>query len=161
MKITKSTKNYSACPQIKELLNECDSVLIGAGAGLSVSEGFSYSGKRFEKYFSDFKNKYGFSDMYSGGFYPYKTIEDSFWEKAAARYSTFIEKHQNKKILFLELGVGFNTPGIIKYPFWQMTLQNPVSHYVSINKGESYCPTEIQNRSFCIDEDIGKVLERL
>ena len=65
MKITKSTKNYSACPQIKELLNECDSVLIGAGAGLSVSEGFSYSGKRFEKYFSDFKNKYGFSDMYS------------------------------------------------------------------------------------------------
>lgn len=285
MKITKSTKNYSACPQIKELLNECDSVLIGAGAGLSVSEGFSYSGKRFEKYFSDFKNKYGFSDMYSGGFYPYKTleeywaywsryifvnrfnesekgngvykklfelvnkkdyfvittnvdhqfqkagfdksrlfytqgdfglfqcsvpchkktydnekqilqmveqqkdlkipselipkcpvcgkpmtmnlrvdnsfVEDSFWEKAAARYSTFIEKHQNKKILFLELGVGFNTPGIIKYPFWQMTLQNPESHYVSINKGESYCPTEIQNRSFCIDEDIGKVLERL
>lgn len=88
-------------------------------------------------------------------------VEDSFWEKAAARYSAFIENHQNKKILFLELGVGFNTPGIIKYPFWQMTLQNPESHYVSINKGESYCPTEIQNRSFCIDEDIGKVLERL
>ena len=88
MKITKSTKNYSACLQIKKLLNECDSVLIGAGAGLSVSEGFSYSGKRFEKYFSDFKNKYGFSDMYSGGFYPYKTLEE-YWAYRLRSGSTF------------------------------------------------------------------------
>ena len=74
MKITASTGNYSDNIQkLKKALNECDAVVIGAGAGLSTSAGFVYSGERFEKYFSDCGKKYGFKDMYSGGFYPYQT----------------------------------------------------------------------------------------
>lgn len=64
--------------QISEKLKEADAIVIGAGAGLSTAAGFIYTGERFEKYFSDFARKYGFSDMYSGGFYPYKTKEE-FW----------------------------------------------------------------------------------
>ena len=62
--------------RLKTALAETDAVLIGAGAGLSTSAGFTYSGERFEKYFSDFHKKYGFTDMYSGGFYPYETPEE-------------------------------------------------------------------------------------
>jgi len=257
--------------------------VIGAGAGLSTSAGFEYSGARFEKYFSDFAAKYGFHDMYSGGFYPYKTleeqwafwsryvyinrymdppkpvyqqlfelvknkdyfvlttnvdhcfqkagfdkerlfytqgdyglfqcskpcdidtydneavicrmaaeqdnmrvpseliphcpkcgalmsmnlraddtfVEDEGWLKAADRYSDFIRSHSSERVLFLELGVGFNTPGIIKYPFWQMTAENPEAVYVCINLGQALCPEEIQSRSVCIDGDIGEELQRL
>ena len=79
MKITASTGNYSDnIKRLKKALNECDAVVIGAGAGLSTSAGFVYSGERFEKHFSDFGKKYGFKDMYSGGFYPYQTKEE-FW----------------------------------------------------------------------------------
>ena len=63
--------------EIKEKLDEAEAVVIGAGAGLSTSAGFTYSGERFEQYFGDFGKKYGFSDMYSGGFYPYETLEDA------------------------------------------------------------------------------------
>lgn len=257
--------------------------MIGAGAGLSTSAGFMYSGERFDKIFSDFKSKYGFTDMYSGGFYPYSSLEeywaywsryimcnrysdapksvyndlfelikdkdyfvittnvdhcfqkagfdkkrlfytqgdyglfqcsrpchnktydnadmvkkmfaeqrnmkiptrliptcpvcgnpmtmnlrcdDSFvqdegWNEAAQRYYDFLHKYENRKILFLELGVGANTPMIIKYPFWQMTAQNLHAVYACINNGEAECPAELKKRSICINEDIGKVITQL
>lgn len=269
--------------KLKNALVDNDIIVIGAGAGLSVSAGFTYSGERYEKYFSDFKEKFHIADMYSGGFYPYSTleeywawwsrhiyynryvdipkpvyenlfklvcnkeyfvlttnvdhcfqksgfdkqrlfytqgdyglwqcsqpchqqtydnestvkkmleqqkdmkipteliplcpkcqkpmtmnlrsddsfVEDSGWHNGAKRYSDFLDKNSNKKILFLELGVGYNTPIIIKYPFWKMTAQNPLATYVCINRGETMIPDEIKNRSICIDDDIGKIIEQL
>ena len=280
----KSTPDYSA--QIKNLqaaLREADAVVIGAGAGLSTSAGFTYDGERFEKYFSDFYARYGFSDMYSGGFYPYATpeahwaywsryiyinryldapkpvyddllklvqdkdyfvittnvdhcfqkagfdkkrlfytqgdyglfqcsepccqetfeneaviremvkrqedmkvptellptcphcgkpltmnlrcddtfVEDEGWHKAAERYENFLRTRAGQKILFLELGVGYNTPVIIKYPFWQMTAKNPNATYACINQGQAVCPQEIETQSICMDADIGQVLQSL
>lgn len=277
----KSTKNYSAqTDRLKAALGECDAVLIGAGAGLSAAEGFTYSGERFDKYFSDFKEKYGFEDMYSAGFYPYKTeeeywaywsryiyinryldlpgglyeklldlvkdkdyfvlttnvdhcfqkagfdkrrlfytqgdyglfqcsepcctetfdneeviramyeqqrdmkipsalipkcphcgkrlttnlraddrfVQDEGWHKASERYGDFIRRHGNTDILYLELGVGYNTPVIIKYPFWQMTAQNPKAVYACINTGSSLCPREIENQAICINADISQAV---
>lgn len=79
MRITNSTETYSdSINKLKKLLNEADAIIIGAGAGLSTAAGLSYSGERFMKYFSDFNKKYGITDIYSGGFYPYKTPEE-FW----------------------------------------------------------------------------------
>ena len=76
---TKSTENISDnIEKLKEKIRTADAVVIGAGAGLSAAAGFTYSGERFEKYFSDFRKKYGFEDMYSGGFYPFATPEE-FW----------------------------------------------------------------------------------
>ena len=268
---------------LKAAIAEAEAVVIGAGAGLSAAAGFTYSGERFEKYFSDFRKKYGITDMYSGGFYPFKTleeywawwsrhifynryvpapkpvyrdlfeivknknyfvlttnvdhqfqkngfdknrlfytqgdyglwqcsvpchkktydnedavhrmietqsdmripadlipycprcgkpmtmnlrsdstfVEDNGWHEAAERYSDFISEHKNGRILFLELGVGSNTPGIIKYPFWQMTAENPNAVYTCINYGEALCPDEIRSRSICIDGDIASVLSVL
>jgi NAD-dependent SIR2 family protein deacetylase len=88
-------------------------------------------------------------------------VEDRGWEKAAERYSKFLQMHKNKNVLFLELGVGYNTPGIIKYPFWQMTAQNPKAIYACVNFGETFCPDEIQNQAICIRDDIGAVLEKM
>ncbi len=269
--------------RLKKALEEAETVVIGAGAGLSTSAGFTYSGERFEKYFSDFENKYHFHDMYSGGFYPYSTLEeywaywsrhiwlnryvdaprpvyeellelvkdrdyfvlttnvdhcfqkagfdkerlfytqgdyglfqcmepccqetwdnekavremlesqenmripselvphcshcgrpmtmnlradDSFvqdegWYRAAERYSRFQREHEGMKILYLELGVGYNTPVIIKYPFWKMTRQNPEAVYACINYGDAAAPREIAEQSVCIDGDVGDVLKRL
>lgn len=278
----KSTKNYSMqIDKLKTALDECDAVVIGAGAGLSTAAGFIYSGERFDKYFSDFKEKYGFDDMYYGGFYPYETqeefwaywsryiyinrymdipselytklfnlvkdkdyfvittnvdhcfqragfdkkrlfytqgdyglfqcsepccnetfdneeiikamyeqqkdmkiprdlipkcphcgkplttnlraddkfVQDEGWYKASERYSEFIRRHQNLNILYLELGVGYNTPVIIKYPFWQMTAQNPKAVYACINMGDAVCPNEIEHQSICLDADISKVID--
>ena len=283
MKITKSTGNYSdEIKRLKKAMEESDAVLIGAGAGLSTSAGFVYNGERFEKHFSDFGKKYGFQDMYSGGFYPYETpeemwaywskfifvnrymdapkpvydqlltlvkdkdyfvittnvdhcfqkagfdkkrlfytqgdyglfqcsepcheetyenedmvramveqqkdmkiptelipkcpkcgkpltmnlrsddkfVEDEGWHQAAERYENFLRTRKGK-ILFLELGVGYNTPGIIKYPFWQMTAKNPDATYACVNYGEAVCPEDIRNQSICIDGDIGQVIEEL
>lgn len=282
--IMTSTENYSE--QIKKLKSEietADAVVIGAGAGMSTSAGFHYDGQRFEKYFSDFRKRYGFSDMYSGGFYPYDTLEeywawwsrhilinrydvpigkpysdllelvknkdyfvlttnvdhqfqlagfdkkrlfytqgdyglwqcskachdktydneksvrrmvaeqkdlkipsdlipkcpicgapmtmnlrcdesfvqDEGWYAAAERYNSFIESHKDLHVLYLELGVGGNTPGIVKFSFWQMVHENPEAVYACINKGEAYAPGEIIERSICINADIGKVLEQL
>lgn len=275
--------SWKKIDRLRQALTDADAVVIGAGAGLSTSAGFAYSGDRFEKYFSDFYARYGFSDMYSGGFYPYKTLEefwaywsryiyinrymdapkpvyhtllglvqdkdyfvlttnvdhcfqkagfdkkrlfytqgdyglfqcsgpccqetydneaivrqmyeqqsdmriptallprcphcgrpltmnlrsdDSFvedrgWHLAAERYENFLRTRQRQKLLFLELGVGYNTPGIIKYPFWQMTTKNPQATYACINQGQAVCPHEIEKQSICIDEDIGEVLARL
>lgn len=292
--------NYSdKLSLIKEKTEQADAIVIGAGAGLSTSAGFVYSGERFEKYFSDFEKKYRFKDMYSGGFHPYGTLEeywgywsryiyinrymdapkpvyrklyelvkekdyfvlttnvdhcfqkagfdkhrlfytqgdyglfqcskpcheetydneetvrnmvlsqgyrimdgelvkpegvevkrtvpeelvpycphcgrpmsmnlradstfleDEGWHRAAERYEQFLRRHKNLKIVFLELGVGYNTPGIIKYPFWQMTARNPKATYVCINRGQAVCPGEIEKQSICIDGDIGEILTQL
>lgn len=278
--------NTNDTKRILSLINEAEAVVIGAGAGLSTSAGFTYSGERFEKYFGDFASKYGFSDMYSGGFYPFETpeelwaywsryiminrymdapkpvyqkllslvqdknyfvittnvdhcfqkagfdkkrlfytqgdyglfqcsepchqktydnetqiramynaqkdmkipadlipycpvckkpmrmnlrsddtfVQDEGWYEAAERYHAFLIEHRvddDGKVLFLELGVGANTPGIIKYPFWQMTAQNPNAIYVCINFGEAIVPGEISSRSMGISADIGEVLEAL
>lgn len=286
--------------RLKLEIKEADAIVIGAGAGLSTSAGFTYSGERFEKYFFDFEKKYDFHDMYSGGFYvmrlkpeiswafwarniyinrymdaprgvyssllklvdgkdyfvittnvdhlfqragfdkkrlfytqgdyglfqsvnssnnrtydneewvmkameaqgfvkdekgifrlpkdnsikmeiPTKLIpkcpgdgsdvvmnlraddsfvEDEGWHKASATYSDFIRRHEKLHVLYLELGVGANTPVIIKYPFWQLCADNDKSVYACINYGEAFCPVEIQDRSICIDGDIGEVLEK-
>ncbi len=233
------TKKQAA--KLQEILTQADAVLIGAGAGLSTSAGLTYSGERFYRYFSDFHEKYGINDMYSGGFYPYQTLEeywawwsrhiyynrydlpvgqpyidllelvknkdyfiltnekmirkmlqqqkdmripteliprcpicgkpmttnlrtdhtfvqDDGWYRASNRYDDFIRRHQNMTVVYLELGVGLNTPGIIKYNFWQQVYQNHNAYYVCINKGQSYAPCEIADRSICLDEDIGQVL---
>jgi len=280
----RSTESFSEqTARLKAALDSADAVVIGAGAGLSTSAGYEYSGERFEKYFSDFEEKYGFHDMYSGGFYPYKTpeefwafwsryifinryvdapkpvyeellklvgdkdyfvittnvdhcfqkagfdkkrlfytqgdyglfqcsepccqetfdnereirlmyerqedgripseliplcphcgrpmtvnlrsgdsfVEDEGWHRAAERYENFLRTRAGLKILFLELGVGYNTPVIIKYPFWHMTAKNPKAVYACINLGEADAPDNIAARSICIDGDIGAVLEGL
>ena len=269
--------------RLKTALDEADAVVIGAGAGLSTSAGFTYDGERFHKYFADFEAKYGFHDMYSGGFYPYATpeehwaywsryirinrytdapkpvyeelfrlvsdkdyfvittnvdhcfqkagfdkkrlfytqgdyglfqcskpccqetwdneavirqmvaeqkdmkipsaliprcphcgkpltmnlrsddrfVEDEGWHEAAGRYANFLRTREGQKILFLELGVGYNTPVIIKYPFWQMTAKNPRATYACINRGEVFCPDEIADRAICVDGDIGEAIEKI
>lgn len=83
-KISVSTDNCSAkINKLRECIEAADSVVIGAGAGLSTSAGFVYHGERFENYFSDFEKKYGFHDMYSGGFYPFETLEEywAYWSR--------------------------------------------------------------------------------
>ena len=88
-------------------------------------------------------------------------VEDEGWHMAAGRYEAFLRKSQDRKTLFLELGVGGNTPVIIKYPFWRMTYNRPEATYACINYGEAVAPKEIEDRSICIDGDIGEVLSRL
>ena len=300
-KMKESTGDYSdKITELKEKISEADAVVIGAGSGLSTSAGFVYSGERFKQYFSDFEEKYDFHDMYSGGFYPYETleeywaywsryiyinrymdapkpvydrllelvkdkdyfvittnvdhcfqkagfekkrlfytqgdyglfqcsepccqetydneeavrkmvlaqgceiaadgslivsqkkkllgtipselipvcphcgrpltmnlradatfVEDEGWHRAAERYENFLRTRKNTKILFLELGVGYNTPGIIKYPFWQMTARNPKSMYACLNYDEAFAPDEIRKQSVCISGDIGEILFQL
>lgn len=69
--------------QLKDKLHTADAVVIGAGAGFSASAGYEYAGARFQKYFGDFADKYGFEDMYSGGFYPYRALEEhwAYWSR--------------------------------------------------------------------------------
>lgn len=90
-----------------------------------------------------------------------KFVEDEGWHRAAERYENFLRTRAGGKILFLELGVGYNTPVIIKYPFWQMTAKNPNATYVCINQGQAVCPQEIERQSVCINADIGQVLQSL
>lgn len=274
---------FEPIERLKAVLQDCDAVVIGAGSGLSTAAGFTYTGERFEKYFSDFAAKYGIRDMYSGGFYPFATpeehwaywsryiyinryqdapkpvyddllklvqdkdyfvittnvdhcfqkagfdkkrlfytqgdyglfqcsepccqetfdneaviremmerqedmkiptellpvcphcgkpltmnlrsdnkfVEDEGWHRAAERYENFLRTRAGGKILFLELGVGYNTPVIIKYPFWQMTAKNPNAIYACINQGQAVCPQEIGRQAICIDADIGCILRGL
>lgn len=88
-------------------------------------------------------------------------VEDKGWHRAAERYENFLQTRAGQKILFLELGVGYNTPVIIKYPFWQMTAKNPNATYICINQGQAVCPQEIERQSVCINADIGQVLQSL
>lgn len=282
--IITSTGSCSAqIDRLKREMEGADAIVIGAGAGLSVSAGFAYDGERFEKNFAEFRQRYGFTDMYSGGFYPYASLEeywawwsrhillnrydiaagvpyltllqlvkdrnyfvlttnvdhqfqlagfdkkrlfytqgdyglwqcskachdktydnedtvrkmaaeqrnlkippeliprcpvcgapmtmnlrcdhlfvqDEGWYAAAKRYEEFLGRHKNGHVLFLELGVGANTPGIIKYPFWRMTAENPKAVYACVNYGEALCPAEIGGQAICIDGDISVVLDEL
>lgn len=269
--------------KLKEEIENSEYILIGAGTGLSTSAGFLYDGKRFEDNFKDYIKKYGFTDMYSAGFYNFPTLEeywayfslyvyinrfdieenetylnlynivknknyfvittnvdgrfidsefdkdkifavqgdfslfqcskpcrqetfynekyiremikykkemkiptelvpkcpycgrnmsmnlraddtfvqDKNWHNQKSKYEEFLKISNNSKILFLELGVGFNTPSIIKYNFWRMTLNNKKSVYSSINLGECYSASDIEERSICIDADISEVLKKL
>ncbi len=286
--------------RLKDTFSSCPVVLIGAGAGLSTSAGLTYSGERFQRYFSDFAEQFGIRDMYTGGFYPFpdeetrwawwarhiyfnryikapkpvynrllklmrdkdyfvlttnvdhqfqlagfdkrrlfytqgdyglfqsvnpknrKTydneawvmramaaqgfvmdergmydlpqdgklkmripadlipvcpddgssvttnlraddsfVEDAGWHAAAERYTRFVEAHEKGPILYLELGVGANTPVIIKFPFWRMTMANPEAVYACLNYGEAYCPKQIERQSICVQDDIGAVLESI
>lgn len=88
-------------------------------------------------------------------------VEDEGWHRASAAYSDFLRRHENLHVLYLELGVGANTPVIVKYPFWQMTMANEKAVYACLNYGEAFCPGEIEDRSICIDGDIGEVLETI
>ena len=81
-------------------------------------------------------------------------VEDEGWHEASRRYADFVEKYADKNIVFLELGVGNNTPVIIKYPFWRMTYANPNATYICINYGEARCPDQIKDRAICMDADI-------
>jgi len=265
---------------LNDEIKKADAVLIGAGAGLSTAAGFTYSGERFKKTFSDFEEKYGFHDMYSGGFYPFRTqeefwafwsrniwvnrytdapkpvyarllslvkekdyfvlttnvdhcfqkagfdkqrlfytqgdyglfqcsvpcheetyenedtivsmlaqqedmrvpsgliplcphcgkpmtlnlrsdnhfVQDEGWYRASDRYEAFVRSHETGRVLFLELGVGYNTPGIIKYPFWRMTAKNPHAEYIRINPESSAVPDRIKSQTVCIAADIAEVL---
>lgn len=268
---------------LKQAIQDADAVLIGAGAGLSTAAGFTYSGKRFEKNFPDFIEKYHFRDMYTGGFYPFSSpeekwaywsryilinryknppkpvytrllnlvkdkdyfvlttnvdhcfqkagidkarlfytqgdyglfqcsapchrrtydneevilkmvaeqrdmhipsalvprcpkcgepmtmnlrsddsfVEDLGWNEAASRYVDWVQARLGKKLLLLELGVGMNTPAIIKYPFWKLTAQNPNATYVCVNFGEAECPKEIEDRAIVVNADIADVIDAL
>ena len=280
----------------QEMIRQADTLLIGAGAGLSTSAGFVYGGERFHRYFADFEERYGFHDMYSGGFFPFPTLEerwaywtrvvflnrycdppkpvypallklvqdkdyfvlttnvdhcfqkagfdrrrlfytqgdyglwqcskpchdktydnedqvlqmveaqgfqitdqglklpagvrprmsvptelvphcpkcgapmsmnlradntfvqDNGWYAAAGRYDDFVRRHEDTPVLYLELGVGLNTPGIIKYNFWQQVYQNQKAQYVCVNKGQSYAPQELAGRSLCLNGDAAGLL---
>lgn len=298
------TKTEENIHRLKQALNDADTIIIGAGAGLSTSAGFVYTGERFSRYFSDFAEKYHFNDMYSGGFHvlqcppeelwaywsryiwinrympipndtyerlhdlvkdrdyfvittnvdhcfqrsgfdkkrlfytqgdygllqssnphgasAYKTyeneaimrkmilaqgfeigennelivpegkiismripselvpycpddgepmttnlraddtfVEDEGWHRAAERYAEFLRRHRDTKTLFLEAGVGRNTPVIIKYPFWNMVSQWPDAVYACLNYGEAYAPDEIREKSICINGDIRDILNKL
>ena len=281
---SQSTKSFSKLiEQLREAFDDADAVVVGAGAGLSTAAGYTYSGKRFDALFGDFAARYGFDDMYSGGFYPYDSleeywafwsryimcnryepaprpvyeqlldlvrdrdyfvittnvdhcfqragfdkrrlfytqgdyglfqcskpccretfdnesivramiaqqrdlcvprelvphcphcgapmtvnlrcddtfVEDDGWHAASERYSDFLRRHQNMRVLYLEFGVGGNTPVIIKYPFWQMTAKNKQATYACVNLGEAMAPVEIADRSILIDADIARVVEEL
>ena len=85
-------------------------------------------------------------------------VEDEGWHQAAERYEKFIQNHKKQKIVFLELGVGYNTPGIIKYPFWQYTCSLKDTFYICINKGQANIPSEIKKKAICVDADISGVI---
>lgn len=295
------TETPDGVNKLRKALQEAETIVIGAGAGLSTSAGFRYSGDRFERYFKDFIQKYHFTDMYSGGFqvlqlapeimWAYwsrhiyinrymnapkpvyekllnlvaekdyfvittnvdhcfqkagfdkkrlfytqgdyglfqcskpchqKTydneemvrkmltaqgfeigenreliiptngeikmtvpkelfpvcpecgepltmnlrsddtfVEDEGWHQAAARYQEFLRRHDRSKTLFLELGVGGNTPVIIKIPFLRMTMEWRDATYACLNYGEAFAPNKIQDKAICINGDIGDVLKQL
>jgi NAD-dependent SIR2 family protein deacetylase len=88
-------------------------------------------------------------------------VEDEGWHRAAERYENFLRTRRNQRILYMELGVGYNTPVIIKYPFWQMTMKNPKAVYACLNFGQAVCPQEIEKQSICINGDIGEILNKM
>ena len=299
--ISNGTGTRSECiEKLKDAFERADAIVVGAGSGLSTSAGLTYSGERFERYFFDFAQMYGITDMYSGGFYPFpdmetfwawwarhiyynryidapkpvyqdllkllegrdyfvittnvdhqfqragfdkkrlfytqgdygllqsmnpkirKTydneewvmkameyqgfvrdadgvyqvpeqgnlcmriptdmipkcpddgsdmvtnlraddsfVEDEGWQKASMACAEYLHSHENQRVLYLDLGIGENTPVIIKYPFWQFTSENEKSTYACINYGTVYCPKKIEKRSICIRDDIGEVLKAL
>ena len=88
-------------------------------------------------------------------------VEDEGWHRASAAYADFIHRHENLHTLYFEIGVGANTPVIIKYPFWAMTRANPKAKYACLNYNEAFCPHQIENQSICIDGDADTILASL
>ena len=88
-------------------------------------------------------------------------VEDEGWHRASAAYAKFLQKCENRHVLYLELGVGMNTPVIIKYPFWQMTAANENAVYACLNYSEPYCPKQIEKQAICLDGDIGEIIESI
>ena len=88
-------------------------------------------------------------------------VEDEGWHAAQQRYAAFLREHEGARLLLLELGVGFNTPGIIKLPFWRMTWENPRARYACVNLTDAFCPQELERRSICIRGDLAQVLHQL
>lgn len=85
-------------------------------------------------------------------------VQDEGWDMASMRYSDFLNRHEKGHVLYLELGVGANTPVIIKYPFWKRVKENSTAVYACINMGEAFAPKEIIKQSILIDGDIGDVM---
>ncbi len=88
-------------------------------------------------------------------------VEDEGWYKASAAYAEFIRRHEKLHTLYLEIGVGANTPVIIKYPFWAMTAANPKAVYACLNYNEAFCPKQIEKQSICIDGDTWELLKEI
>ena len=88
-------------------------------------------------------------------------VQDTGWQTAAQRYADFLRVRDGQNILFLELGVGYNTPGIIKYPFWRMTANNLNAAYACVNRDQPQCPAALAKQAICIGGDIGETLKRL
>lgn len=88
-------------------------------------------------------------------------VEDEGWRRAMNRYQEFIRQHRDTNLLLLELGVGGNTPGIIKFPFWQLTAQDPAFIYACVTLNDAVCPPSITDQSICISADINDVLQAL
>ena len=88
-------------------------------------------------------------------------VEDEGWQEASASYASFLKTVEDKHVLYLEIGVGANTPVIIKYPFWAMTAENPRAVYACLNRSKAECPNLIKDRSICIGGDIGDALNGL
>lgn len=270
----------SKIEKLRQALDDVDAVIVGAGAGMSTAAGLTYSGERFDEHFADFRDAFGITDMYSGGFYPFpdmetfwawwsrhiyfnrydvepgrpyldllklvkdkdyfvittnvdhqfqlagfdrhrlfytqgdyglfqcsepcsratydneeavrammerqkgmripselvptcpkcgrpmttnlrvdgRFVEDEGWHAAATRYDEFCRRHAGMHVLYLELGVGMNTPVIIKYPFWNAVDKNPKAIYACVNLGEACAPKAVNKRSILIDGDVSMVL---
>ena len=156
-------------------------MIIGAGAGLSTSAGFTYSGERFEKWFGDFRQVHGFSDMYSGGFYPYKTLEKhwGYWcryiyinryvDAPKPVYQNLYElvKEKDYFVLITNVDHCFQKAGFDKnrifytqgdYGLFQCS-EPCHAFYVCLNQSEAYAPEEIRKKSVCMNEDIGEILK--
>ena len=87
-------------------------------------------------------------------------VEDAGWQESSARYASFLKSVESRHVLYLEIGVGANTPVIIKYPFWAMTAENPKAVYACLNYDEAICPKQIESQSICIDGDSGEVIKK-
>ena len=90
-----------------------------------------------------------------------KFVEDKGWHAAAERYENFLRTRAGQRILFWELGVGYNTPVIIKYPFWRMTARNPKAVYACVNLDGAVTMQGLEKQSILLEADIGTVLHDL
>ena len=143
---------FEPIERLKAVLQDCDAVVIGAGSGLSTAAGFTYTGERFEKYFSDFAAKYGIRDMYSGGFYPFATPEEhwAYWSRYiwVNRYMD-APKPVHKDLLALVRDKDY---------FVITTNVDHCFQKAGFDKKRLFCPQEIEKQAICINRDIGEAL---
>ena len=157
--ITKSTRTYlEDIKLLKEKFEEAEFIVLGAGAGLSIDKDKIKMRIPTELIpICPDDNKYMTLNLRIDNSF----VEDEGWRNASYRYNEFLESSKNKKVLFLELGVGMNTPGIIKYPFWHMVSINKNATYACINYKEAFAPKELEEKSIILNEDINKVISVL